>query len=1240
MRHGASDPTDTEIRPAGPASPLCARFEAAWKSAPAAAARPRIQDYLHNLPDTERSEAFGPLLMTELRCRRAAGEDPSAADYLSCFPEEARRIRAIFDEIGPIPDSESEMTGAVDGDPRRILDSPTAVESADSDHAGPSSNGTSVLSHPEGPDSGVTMDYPRPGGTLGGSATEATSSVGRPRSSDTHQTDADAAAEEPLPEVPGYEILGRLGRGGMGIVYKARDVKLRRDVALKMIHRRRRPVRQTDVDRFLGEARAVAQCQHPHLVQIFEIGEHQGQPYLSLELVEGGSLSRTLEGTPRVASEAAALVETLARAVEYAHQKGIVDRDLKPANILLAADGTPKITDFGLAKQQGSEIDLKEDGAVMGTPAYMAPEQAWGKNSEVGTAADVYALGVILYEMLTGRPPLKASNRSQTIELVRTQEPVPPRQLVPTVPRDLELICLKCLRKDPAARLPSAHELAEELRRFQDGRPIKTRPAPPWEKAWKWSKRNRAAASLIIVSVALAAIFVAYLFRELREERRIGVLRTKVATFQAQADEVKQNDIAEANKHLHAAFQIIRGEPSLADMEPGLVALQTEVDRLEAEERSKKEAEDAFVAFMKALESARFHGMVFTGGDLPATRDENVAKAQEACREGLARFQIKRDGGADLGFPKYMGDDRRRTCTLGCYEMLLIWAETEAQAGKPAESLVLLDRAARLKVPSTKAYHLRRASYLALAGQPGPARLEQDKADHMEPQGALDYFLTGDSHQRQQKLDLAAADFASALKHEPGHFWARYFLGMCNLRQLKTTQARDNFTACMIVRDKFVWLYIYRGFANGLAYKFREAEDDYRQALTLLKKEPDPQAHYSILVHQGILQTRQADVFAGWRTLSRQLPIGPGLRLGLSGTFDSSRNRKLQAATGYLDEAHDLRPQSYLAYRYSALVLEKQRRLGDALARVDQAIDVAAKESAEVRAQLYGQRARIQRQRNDLEAALKDLDQAKEIAASAEDLLERGQVLQALGDPVGALESYEAALAIKPALTGAYLGKADALLVLKRGKEAAAVLDQYLAHGGRPTAEIHRIRARRSAAAGDAKENLSALAEYTKAIELQPDSATYAERAWVFLANKANDLALRDFEDAIRLDSKNAEAYAGRALVRVKEGKGQAAKEDVITALGLGVHNFRLYWNAAHVYAQLAAELERPGTPPAQRAFLPKYQATAVELLREGFKCAKGDHAARWREFIAQDGLLDPIRGTPEFKQLERDYAK
>jgi serine/threonine protein kinase len=271
--------------------------------------------------------------------------------------------------------------------------------------------------------------------------------------------------------VPGYEILEELGRGGMGVVYKARQMSLKRLVALKMI-RDSAFAGPEHRARFRREAEAVARLQHANIIQIHEIGEHQGLPFFSMELAEGGSLAQKLAGKPLAPAEAAELVNALALAVEHAHQRNVIHRDLKPANVLLAGDGRALITDFGLAKLLDGDTVLSLSGAVLGTASYMAPEQAEGRTREVGPATDVYALGAILYELLTGRPPFKAETWQATVYRVIHDDPLPPGRLQADVPPDLERICLKCLAKDPGHRYGRAVDLADDLRRFLVGDPI------------------------------------------------------------------------------------------------------------------------------------------------------------------------------------------------------------------------------------------------------------------------------------------------------------------------------------------------------------------------------------------------------------------------------------------------------------------------------------------------------------------------------------------------------------------------------------------------------------------------------------------------------------------------------------------------------------------------------------------------------------------------------------------------
>ncbi len=305
-------------------------------------------------------------------------------------------------------------------------------------------------------------------------------------------------------EVAGFEILSELGHGGMGIVYKARHLRLKRLVALKVIRydRHRNP---EDLARFQIEAEVVARLNHPNIVRIYEIGTASDVPFVALELLEGGTLKERLAGTPQPLRETAALLATLARAVHAAHVAGVLHRDIKPSNVLFDRDGTPKIADFGLAKRMDVEDGETITGQMIGTPSYMAPEQAQGWAREIGQAADIYSLGAILYEMLTGRPPIKGETQAETIKLVLEEDPVSPSHLRPNVSFDLETICLKCIARDPRKRYADALGLAEDLDRFLGDKPILARRTPLWERAIKLAQRHPVFSAVLAMAVVLSA---------------------------------------------------------------------------------------------------------------------------------------------------------------------------------------------------------------------------------------------------------------------------------------------------------------------------------------------------------------------------------------------------------------------------------------------------------------------------------------------------------------------------------------------------------------------------------------------------------------------------------------------------------------------------------------------------------------------------------------------------------------
>jgi serine/threonine protein kinase len=486
---------------------LIRRFEDAWQGR----SRPEIVAYLPT--GAGRTRLLTELVQVDLEYRLRAGESARVEEYLARFPELANDRTVMLELI------------AVEHEFRRRREPGLAL-------------------------SEFFQRFPQYRAELPGQIAPATIAA---RDVPRYSTDQ---RSEALPEVAGYEVLGLLGRGGMGIVYEARQLGLDRTVALKMVLAGFQ-AGPKDLARFRAEAAALARLQHPNIVQIYDVGETAGRPYFAFEFVAGGSLAHYLRGTPQPVRPAAQLVETLARAVQDAHANGVIHRDLKPANILLRdererakgesrdlspfasglASVVPKITDFGLAKcaSGGEPTDLRgptATGDLLGTPNYMAPEQAMVPRRPVGPAADVYALGAILYELLTGRPPFTGETPLATVLQVLNNEPVSVTSLRPNVPRDLETICVKCLRKDPKERYASALELAEDLERFLRGEPIRARPARAAEKLWRWVRRHPTPAGLL--AAGLLAPVVALITMSLLSARLVRSNALESAAQQAE----------------------------------------------------------------------------------------------------------------------------------------------------------------------------------------------------------------------------------------------------------------------------------------------------------------------------------------------------------------------------------------------------------------------------------------------------------------------------------------------------------------------------------------------------------------------------------------------------------------------------------------------------------------------------------------------------------------------------------
>lgn len=1165
---------------------VCNRFEAAWKMA-SDGGRPSIEAFLSDTTEPERSVLLRELLEVELAYRQLAGDTPNSDDYRRRFPEHAVLL--------------SELLPAV---------SETPVNGEDNERTGPNEepavNGAVASSHEvraAGMESAVEP-MPPPG---------------------------------EWPDIAGYEILGELDREETGVVYKARQIKLNRLVALKLIRDRglARPERLT---RFRIEAQALAGLQHPNIVPIYEVGEQNGLPYFSMEYVDGGSLSEMLAKQPLPARAVAELLETLARAMHAAHQRGIMHRQLKPANVLVSSAGAPKVIDFGLAKQLEEDLGQAPWGLNRGTPSYMAPEQARGRVKEIGPAADVYALGAILYEALTGRPPFRGESARETIEQVISQEPVPPGRLLPKLSRDLETICLKCLNKEPAKRYASAEALADDLRRYLNREPIKARPTPLWERTIKLVKRRPAVVAAIglttaaLVLLALGGLYVGVCqHQELEKLKRFDELRIKVPNLVIRGQEANSlQPLREVRDELHSVLGEIGDEPSLDEVKGQAEAALAKIEQRLAEMQGDDRADRRYRDFVNLRNEAMFHDSGFTGLDLPNNRKQTRKAAESALRQfGLV---VDAPTAWTLDEP-YLKDWQKREVIDGCYELLLVWAEAVAQplSGEDPDTqaraaLQILVRADQLPHPLTRTLHLRRANYYnQLRNQIGRDReLRQVAALQGKPAGAADHFLLGLEQYKRQHLTEAIHQFDSALQIQANHFWAQYFLAISYLsvQPARLIEARASLTACANQQPNFVWVYLLRGFARGemgarlqmerrnrdAAREFQFAEDDFQKAEAL---QPDEQARYTLLVNRGVLRYRQ---------------------------------RRFSESVADLQAAIRLQPNQFPAYANLARAFQEQRQLDDAVAPLNEALRLQPKLTA-----LYRSRARLQMQRQDLSAARDDLDKAIQLEegrrqkadglepfesqALAEDYTELGRVLFKEHQYEAALQACAAALQVDPDHSRAYRLKATTLLELNRYPEAVRAFDECL-EKSRPTAELLEAR-------GIAREKLrdyaGAIEDYTQALMLNPNTALlHAHRGRAYLqGGDSPKLALKDFQKWVELQPEAGEAYFGRGYAQVKLGDYRKAVLDGDEALRQGPRDARLMCNVARLYAQAAVKVEADTKERFQRELSARYGAKSVELLGQALQVTPTDQREKfWRDQVQRDPAFDPIRKSSGYAKL------
>lgn len=1021
-----------------------------------------------------------------------------------------------------------------------------------------------------------------------------------------------------------YEIVSVIDVGGMGIVYKARHVALDRVVALKMI-RAADLASQRELTRFLEEARVVAQFNHDGIVKIHDFGEDNGNPYFSMVYVDGGTLQGLLSKGPLEPRAAARMIQRVADAVAYAHDRGIIHRDLKPSNILLDGHGGPVVSDFGLAKGSGSAADRTLAGQVLGTPSYMPPEQARGEIAAIGPHSDIYATGALLYHAICGRPPFQAATSVETLRQVIDDEPVAPRQLNRAVDRDLETIVLKCIQKQPASRYATEADLAADLAAYCDGRPIAARPVPVLERAWKWSRRHPALASLGCVSAAaLVGFGIAGFYRaeaamqrarlaelEMRARAELAETRDGVtAAVERCRTLLDAGNPQEARVELAGALALIEGNVGLQREHTRAVELLAEVDARLAAQAERATTQDRLDEFQRRRDSALFHGLQSFG--LDPRRNQGVAAAEAGAALALVGLGDEAEGVppprcATSAEPLHATADMRSQC----HELLLVRADARlraAAASSPddlARSLADVDRAAAVLGRETQAGRLQRADYLEARGDAMAAQRERRSAAEQAPLDvASDHFLVG--NRLASRTAVAAADlsraadaFERALLLDPGHFWAQYGLGSVELRRNRPDLAEVHLTACIGRRPNFAWAWILRAAARLAQGEYDLAEQDLARAIAL---EPEGEALHVATQQRGLVAFSRGDTAAARRLL---------------------------------EQAAEQAPEAFQPFVSLATIAAHDNDTAEAIRLLDE-----AGRRAPLLALVPRERARLRAAQEDFAAAERDFRAATRLeadpAARANDLCFLGEMIFRQGRHSEAIRVWETAIDTDADHSRAHLWRAMALVETQRFSEALPSFEAALRRGP-PSLELHLTRGLCRASLGD---YAAAIDDYSRAIEIKPSAATYTQRGWLY-ALRGNPLfGLQDFDKALALEPQSADAHCGRGLTLAYLGRHSEATAAAERSLELGEPGFRHAYKVATVFAAAAPRVvlspqERRAQGPGVAQLRVRYLARACELVEHALTHeAADDHDDLWVAHVETDPHFQPLLAEPEFRQL------
>jgi tetratricopeptide (TPR) repeat protein len=923
---------------------------------------------------------------------------------------------------------------------------------------------------------------------------------------------------------------------------------------------------------------------------------------------------------------------------------------------MLTTDYSPKITDFGLAKQLDEAGGQTCSGAIMGTPSYMAPEQAEGRIKDIGPRTDVYALGAILYELLTGRPPFNGATALDTLVLVKTEEPVPPRRLQPRISRDLETICLKCLRKEADKRYISAEALAQDLDRFLEDKPILARPVPVWERTLKWARRRPAQAALI-VTVALAllgAVGGTLVYQEQQTtalSRRLE-LRERVERLWVQGQEAETaGRPADAKEHWDEAHTIVAADPEAATDDvrrrieeglgrvgPRLKEQATRQDLLAAQQ----EFQGRLTRFGRHRDQVLFHAVNFrpsnAAADLVSIRREAPAALAQL---GLASGERSEEFGANLAVYRRLVESPRQLEQLAaeCFQVLLVWAEAEAAAppgpgaggpvAGPRTALRLLDAAAALGkvhgLGTPRMFHALRAQCLESLGDQPQARAERERSA-TAASSALDYFQVALASYRQRQFGQVTASCEEALQQEPGHFWAQYLKALCNGQAKRWGEAKVGLTACLARNPECPWPLQLRGTAHVELKEFSAAEADFERALA---GADDDAFRAAVLISRSVLRIRQGRLADAEHDLGQASKLQPDAYQSYTVLARSYQRR---AALPFFVVS----PSAPLVVLAQAC--QHQANLDAAVQVMDRALARRPDDPdlSYTRAWLHAERGNAKAARCDFEQTIAREPPGSKSGRRASAHVELAHLRHQAGEYQAALADCDAALAARPDYAFAHRRRAHSLVALGKYLEAGQALDRYLASGSREPRDYQA----RGLIHFRLREYGPAVEAFTQALLLKPDAETLSYRGWAYLAPEAARPALADFEEAIQHDGENTDARCGRAMAQVMLGQVVQADKDAQEALRKGRSTRELLLNGARIYARALAlaEVTRDRLVSAKAAH---YEARALELLRAALtKVPEAERAAFWRETVLRDPALLLHRRSAGMLQLARSYGR